>query len=141
MDYEEYERQVAEITKDNNEYLKMFEQALTNQKLSPKTIKKHVSNMDLYLNDYLSYEEPTRMQEGCEAMYSFFTWFYPRKCLFSSKAGAKEMMSSLKKFYKLMLDKGLIEKDDYESMIDDWKESKEEYLSFYDDYDDMDDFW
>lgn len=51
------------------------------------------------------------------------------------------MMSSLKKFYKLMLDKGFIEKDNYEMLIDEFKEYKDEYLSFYDNYDSMDDFW
>ena len=141
MDYEEIERQVAVIAKENEKYLDMFEQALKDQNLSSKTIIKHLTNMDLYLNDFLCYEAPTPMQDGCIKNHSFFTWFYPRKCLFSSKTGVKEMMASLKKFYKLMLDKGFIEKDDYEMLIDEFKEYKDEYLSFYDNYDSMDDFW
>ena len=141
MNYDEYEKQVAHINKENEKYLAVFQQALEEQHLSPKTIRNHVFNMDLYLNDYLSYEEPTTMQEGCQQALSFFTWFYPRKCLFSSKANAKQMMGSLRKFYKIMLAKGFIEKEDYTSLAEDLKEHKDEYLSCYDDDEDTSYFW
>ena len=64
----------------------------------------------------------------------FFTWYFPRKCAFFNVTGAKSMMASLKKFYKLMVDNGLVEKEDYEEMIDELKARREEFLRYCDEY-------
>ena len=52
---DERENQLKENTKRNEDYLKMFKKSLEEKQLTAKTIRKHVSNIDFYLNDYLTY--------------------------------------------------------------------------------------
>lgn len=63
-----------------------------------------------------------------------FTWHFPCKCAFFNVTGAKSMMASSKKFYKLMVDKGLVEKEDYDEMIDEMRARGEEFLRHCDEY-------
>lgn len=129
--YSQYEEEVAKCREENKKHLEDFRVALEAKNISPKTIKQHISNMQLYLNHYMQREEATPMEGGWVMVDTFFTWFYPLKCMPSSAYGAKSMMASVKKFYKLMMDKGLIEKDDYQQMLATMKEHREEYLSYY----------
>ena len=65
-DLEEYEKQYEKIRKDNEELLAVFREDLSN--LKPTTIRRHLSNVDFYINEYLLYEEPLSFDEGiyCE---------------------------------------------------------------------------
>ena len=50
---EDYEKLQEKNEKRNKKYLNAFENYLKNQGLTTKTINKHLSNVDFYLNDYL----------------------------------------------------------------------------------------
>ncbi len=58
---ENYKLELEQNRKRNEKYMGEFEQWLAEKNLSDKTIRKHLSNIDLYINDYLNYYEITKM--------------------------------------------------------------------------------
>lgn len=111
---ENYEVRLEENKKRNEKYLKEFEEWLKGKNLAKKTIRKHLNNIDLYINDYLNYYEITKMEKGVTEAYVFFNDWFIRKCLWSSENSLKETASSIKKFYKCMCELGYISNEDYE---------------------------
>lgn len=140
MDYKDHERKVKENRKENDKYIKKFEKWLKEKGLTPKTIRNHVSNMDLYLNIFLNYYEATKMEDGYSMIDDFLGDWFIRKCMWSTASSIKSTAASIKKFYQCMLELGHIEKEKYQVLceiikdnIEFWIESVEEYNS--DDFD------
>ena len=100
FDYEEYEKECDKIRETNNEYLDLFEEDLQNAGLAPKTIRKHISNVDFYINEYVLREEPRPMEDGTSMIDMFLGYFFIRKCMWSTPGTIKSTASSIKKFYK-----------------------------------------
>ena len=133
---DEREKQLKENTKRNEDYLKMFEKSLEEKQLTAKTIKKHVSNIDFYLNDYLTfYDEIIKMENGTQYTGSFLGDWFIRKSLWASKSSIKEMASSLKKFYEYMSALGFVKISDYQEMCYEIKDNMDLYLENLEDYD------
>lgn len=63
------------LLQQNSSYLHLFEADL--HSLSPKTIKRHLQNMDFFLNTYLVFDEsnPLTMEEGVTAIDDFLGYF------------------------------------------------------------------
>ena len=51
----DYEKKIDKNIKRNKKYINGFEKWLNEKGLVNKTIKKHISNAELFINDYLSY--------------------------------------------------------------------------------------
>lgn len=136
MDYEEYEKQCEIIRKDNEKYLELFEEHLVKQGLSPKTIDKHLSNIDFYINEYMLYEDAHPVEDGVSMIDMFLGYFFIRKCMWSTPSTIRSNAASLKKFYKCMLEIGKIEKEDYDYMCEDIKERMPEWLDDCEQYND-----
>ena len=133
---DEREKKLKENTKRNEDYLKMFEKSLEEKQLTAKTIKKHVSNIDFYLNDYLTYyDEIIKMENGTQYTGSFLGDWFIRKSLWASKSSIKEMASSLKKFYEYMSALGFVKISDYQEMCYEIKDNMDLYLENLEDYD------
>lgn len=133
---DEREIQLKENTKRNEDYLKMFEKSLEEKQLTAKTIRKHVSNIDFYLNDYLTYyDEIIKMEDGTQYIGSFLGDWFIRKAMWASKSSIKEMASSLKKFYEYMSALGFVKISDYQEMCYEIKENMDRYLENLEDYD------
>ena len=133
---DEREKQLKENTKRNEDYLKMFEKSLEEKQLTTKTIRKHVSNIDFYLNDYLTYyDEIIKMEDGTQYTRSFLGEWFIRKAMWASKSSIKEMASSLKKFYEYMSALGFVKISDYQEMCYEIKENMDLYLENLEDYD------
>ncbi|MBQ9009873.1 MAG: recombinase [Clostridia bacterium] len=131
---DDYEKRVKENEKANEEYLRIFREDLTASGLGEKTIRNHIENVDLLLNDYLpGYEDEFSMQDGMNCMYGFFSFFI-RKCLWSTPATVKKQGASLKKFYKCMMEHGFIEKVDYNEFASNLKELLPEFAEECEDY-------
>ena len=75
-DLEEYEKQYERIRKDNEELLAVFREDLSN--LKPATIRRHLSNVDFYINEYLLYEEPLSFDEGIYRIDDSWLVLYPQ---------------------------------------------------------------
>ena len=135
-DYEEYERQCELRQQENVRFLNWFEESLESAKLKPQTIRRHLGNVDFYLNVFLLREKPLNMEQGCFKADRFFGDFFIRKCMWSTPSSIKSNAASLKKFYKCMLEHGAIEQESYDYFIESiregmeyWTEDCEQYNS------------
>jgi hypothetical protein len=122
VDFDEntYEESCRAIRRENVRMLDIFRKSM--QKLSPKTVDKHVSNVDFYINDYLLYEEPLSFEEGVKRIDDFLGYFFIRKCMWSTPGTIKSTAASIKKFYKCMVQHRMIQESDYKYLCDDIKE-------------------
>ena len=127
FDYEEYERECDKIRQTNEELLTLFEEELQDSGLSAKTVRRHLSNAEFYINEYLLREEPRPMEDGITELDMFLGFFFIRKCMWSTPGTIESTAASIKKFYKCMLNHGKISKDDYAYLCDDIKENMEQW--------------
>jgi hypothetical protein len=143
--YEIFQSECKKIKKENRKLLKGFSQYLASRKLSKKTIDKHVSNIEFYINEFLLYEEPLTANDGVSRLDYFLGYWFIRKALWSSVSSIKEYITSLKHFYTFMHEIGEIGKEELLEMKEDIKESKDEWFETVRRYDDpntnMDDVW
>ncbi len=147
-DYEQYEIDCEKIRTANKELLTEFEDWLESAGLSSKTIKNHINNIDLYINEYLLYEDAVEASDGVSGgnVDMFLGYWFIKKAMWASKSSIKGNATSLKKFYTFLLEKGLIEKDDLQELKEIIKEKMDEWLATLERYDDpeiedMDDVW
>lgn len=120
MDYLDFSEKNEDT---NHEYLLLFQEDLENAGLKQKTIYNHLSNADLFINDFLGYRMNVTMEEGVTMLGDFLGDYFIRKCMWSSPSSVKTTAASLKKFYKSMAEHGKIEKKDYDYVCRDIKES------------------
>ena len=125
--------------KRNKKFLKMFEKWLNEQKLVEKTIRKHINNIDLYINDYLNYYETIKMEDGVRKVYSFLNDWFIRKCLWSSITSIKETAASIKKFYQCMNELEYIKNEDYKFLCQEIKNHMPEFIESFIEYDQYED--
>ena len=138
----DYEQMVERNREDNERYLASFETSLVSSGLSRKTVNKHLSNVEFYLNDYLNYRDAATMQEGVHRVGGFLGDWFIRKCMWASKTSIRENAASLKKFYKIMAYKGLVSMDDYRALSDEVKQDMPEWLHTLEQWDDPNsDYW
>ena len=144
-EYEIYESECKKIRKENRKLLNGFSQYLASRKLSKKTIDKHVSNIEFYINEFLLYEEPLKANEGVNRLDYFLGYWFIRKAMWASVSSIKENITSLKHFYTFMYEIGEIDKEELVEMKEEIKESKDEWLETIRRYDDpntdMEDVW
>lgn len=130
----------AQIREQNKQYLAVFEADLKAANLKPKTIEKHIFNVDFYINDYLLRYLPLEMIGGCQnEIDGYLGGFFIRKVMWSTPASIKSNATSIKKFYKSMMEHGYVDKENYTDLCDDIKECMPEWLAEWESYNDFDD--
>lgn len=122
------EKKIKENQKRNKKFMKEFEEWLKEKSLSDKTIKKHISNVDIFINDYLNYYDIETAEEGITSVYSFLNGWFIEKCMWATPYTTKEEAASIKKFYAYMSEKGYVEKEDYKFLCEELKDSMDEIL-------------
>ncbi len=127
-DIEDEDADPDELAKENERWLKLFDEDLTAAGLADRTIGEHLTNANLFLNDYLAFHEGVPMKEGTGRLDSFFLFFYIRKCVWASGADLKRVCASLKKFYKCMLAHGLIGPEDFAEVTEQIRDRKDAWL-------------
>lgn len=132
---EDIEKKIKENQKRNKKFMKEFEKWLKEKSLSDKTIKKHLSNVDLFINDYLNYYDVETAEEGIDSVYSFLSGWFIEKCMWATPCTTKEEAASIKKFYAYMSEKGYVEKEDYKFLCEDLKDNMDEILDTLEDFD------
>lgn len=125
---ENIEKKIEENKKRNKKFIKEFEEWLKEKSLSDKTIKKHISNVDIFINDYLNYYDVETAEEGINSVYSFLSGWFIEKCMWATPYTTKEEAASIKKFYAYMSEKGYVEKEDYKFLCEELKDSMDEIL-------------
>lgn len=134
-DYKIWEKKEKENRERNKKFIEEFEEWLTQKGLVKKTIRKHVNNATLYINDYLNYYEANKMEDGVYSVYGFLDGWFIEKCLWASRNSLKETAASIKKFYECMSEKGYVKKEDYKSLCLEIKEGMDEFLEQLDAFD------
>lgn len=125
---ENIEKKIKENQIRNKKFMKEFEEWLKEKTLSDKTIRKHISNVDLFINDYLNYYDIETAEEGIDSVYSFLSGWFIEKCMWATPYTTKEEAASIKKFYAYMSEKGYVEKEDYKLLCEELKDSMDEIL-------------
>ena len=126
------EKKIEENKKRNKKFMKEFEEYLKEKNLKDKTIKKHLSNVDLFINDYLNYYDIETPEEGINSVYSFLSGWFIEKCMWATVYTTKETAASIKKFYAYMSEKGYVKKEDYKELCEELKDSMDEILEYLD---------
>ena len=114
-----------------------FQRYLEARNLSDKTVRKHLSNIDFYINEYLLYEEVVPPAEGIDRIGNFLGYWFIRKALWSSVASIKENITSLKHFYIFLVREGVIDQDKLDEMKLEIKECKNDWFEAMQRYDDL----
>ena len=125
---ENIEKKIKENQTRNKKFIKEFEEWLKEKSLSDKTIKKHISNVDIFINDYLNYYDVETAEEGINSVYSFLSGWFIEKCMWATPYTTKEEAASIKKFYAYMSEKGYVEKEDYKFLCEELKDSMDGIL-------------
>ncbi|MCO8297446.1 recombinase [Tetragenococcus halophilus] len=136
-DYEDHKAEIEKISKHNEQLLAEFQQSLIDKQLSSQTIRKHMFNVDLYINDFLLYsdDELLEAKQGPLDITEFFGYWFIREAPSSSVTQMNESIVSLKKFYTFMYERGDIDKDILVYLKETIKEDKDEWISNMIDYD------
>jgi hypothetical protein len=137
-EYAEYERACATIRKENAKLMPDFEQRLSGQGLANKTIRRHVDNVDFYINTYLLNEDAVPASEGAGHVSMFLGYWFVRKAMWASPGAIRENAASLKKFYTFMHEQGHIDTDDLQELKETIKEEMPEWVGTVERYDDPD---
>ena len=104
------EETIQELKRQADMYLNDFENYLNTQTtLKEKTIRRHVLNASLFIEDYLIYRELEDVIQGITSIGMFFTYFYTRKCMWSTPANIKTTAASIKRFYKYLYEVNVIQ--------------------------------
>ncbi|MBT2732896.1 site-specific integrase [Carnobacterium sp. ISL-102] len=128
------EKYIEASIKNNEKLLAAFkEYTIAVKGLSEKTVKRHIEQLDFYLNVYLAeYEQVTPINSG-DSAGEFLGDFFVRKDLSSSATSLKKNGSALKKLYQFLCEAGEISKTDLADInefIRTGLQEGEEYLSF-----------
>ena len=145
-DYERYEIECERIREANEKLLADFAIWLQQSGLSSKTIDKHTENVDLYINEFLLYEDAEEAPEGVHSIDMFLGYWFIKKAMWSSPSSIKSNAASLKKFYTFLHERGLVSPDDLDSLKETIKEEMPEWLATLARYDnpsitDMGEVW
>lgn len=118
--------QLEIILQQNSSYLNLFEADLHG--LAHKTIKRHLQNMDFFLNTYLLFDEahPLNMEEGVNSIDDFIGYFLDEKTYFADST-KRSFVASLRKFYKSMAAHGKITPEQYEDIVESLRDGGAEY--------------
>ena len=130
-----YEEELKKNEKRNEKFLKEFDEWLDSKNLSPKTKKKHLGNVEFYLNYYLNYYEVTKMEEGIFEVRGYLNGWFIEKCAFASRTSIKENAASIKKFYQCMSEKEYVKVQDYKKLCVILRESMDEFFDNLDAFD------
>ena len=114
MNIEEYEQKCEEQRARNEKFLANFESDLKAKGFVKKTIERHLSNVDFYINEYLQREGPCPAEDGVTMIGSYLGYFFIYKCMWSTPNTIKTTAASIKKFYKSMLDHRNLSEKDYD---------------------------
>ena len=127
------EELIEQFTQNNALVLESFRTYLEKiEKLSPKTIGKHLRVVDLYLNHFLFYYGISTPISEPEQVMDFLSNWYPHKVA-SSQAQEKQAITSMKKFYRFLFEMDELDKESYELYKENISQSAE-YGEFMDEF-------
>ena len=126
----DYEKELEEYRAGNQKYIDLFRQWLEKEEETRDIFQadERPDDMDLFLNYYLPSEDFYSVEAGCRAFPFFFGYFLQRKVMGIGVSDAYRMSTSLKMFYRLMVDEGIVKESDYKEMLEDIDENLDHWL-------------
>ena len=124
----DYDRACEAMLAKNAELLKEFTDWLQAQGLSEATIRRHRSNIDLYINYYLLYEQITAPADGSSDVGGYLGFWFIRK-VWASEYTTRSNAASLRKFYGFMVERGDLEAEELARMNEQIKVGMPGYLA------------
>lgn len=134
--YEQYERACEAIREENAALLEEFSEWLSAKGLSDGTVKKHLENMDFYVNEFLLYEDAKPAAEGIDEVGMFLGYWFIKKAMWATETAVRSNSISLKKFYQFMSEKGKVDREAVEDLKAQIREDLPEWLGTLRRYDD-----
>ena len=116
IDYEAYEAECARIRESNRQLMEEFAAWLAEQGLGDATIRKHVGNVEFYIDHFLLYEDATEPPDGALRVDMFLGSWFIRKATWASEATVKASATALKKFYAFLHDRGQVSADTLQAL-------------------------
>lgn len=124
---EQEEAEFQQAIKDNESknfgHIKEFEAWLKDSGLAPKTVDKHCGNVEFFLNWYLMREDIILMEDGMDTVEHFISTYLARE-EYESLSSIKGYLTSVKKFYQCMAERGHVEQQRYAELLDEIKQNK-----------------
>lgn len=114
----------------NNALVKEFEKHMVANGLAMKTVRMHTQNVDLFLTDYLLVEG-IKQEDGHEEIDAFFD-FAIRKYVVSSQPSLRQLVSSIKKFYKFLLETNRMDAGTSRNVNKTLKDGMQDWLAMVD---------
>lgn len=116
----------------NEELIQLFRTSLVC--LANKTIKRHMNNVTTFINAYCAERQCVTYVQGIDCIDDFLGYYAIHTYTCCSADSLKQMATSIKKFYKCMLENGKISEADFERLhciikenLAIWAEKCEEY--------------
>jgi hypothetical protein len=100
--YKDYETTCAQIRQENALLLDDFVARLRGQRLASGTIRKHLENVEFFINEFLLCHDATRPVEGIGEISEFLGDWFIRKAMWSTPRYIKASATSLYKFYDFL---------------------------------------
>jgi hypothetical protein len=140
-DYD-YDAEVKKINQYNEPIMDGFQAWLKASGLAPKTIKKHLENIDFFA-DYLTYYEPLiPLDEADETdVNGFLMDWYPRKAMWASPAYTRAYIATFGKFFPYLHESGRIDQEVVAMVKTLIRERKQDFLDAVAFADDDDEYW
>tara|TARA_R110001583_G_scaffold24456_5_gene89175 strand:+ start:1569 stop:1982 length:414 start_codon:yes stop_codon:yes gene_type:complete len=132
--YKEYELGCEKAREANLKLLDEFKDYLVSKSLTPKTIRRHVTNMEFYANSYLLRYDVVPVEKGALQIRGFLGDYFIRTACWGSSNAVKENIGSFKKFYAYLNEMGYTSNDDFGMMKEIIKEEKEDWCALADRY-------
>lgn len=133
-EYNEWKKQIKEAEKVNYEILNEFENYLKSKSLKTSTIKKHVSNVDFFANNYLLRYEIIPIEKGIPEIGSFLGDYFIRKSSWASKYTIQENVASFNKFYSFLNEINKISKNELNELKQLIKDEKSYWIEEVENY-------
>ena len=102
------ERKFELIWKKNWMLLAEFNDWMLGRGLSKRTSHMHLSNVTMYMQDYLMYDGPLPPANGTIGIGMYLGSWFIRKAPYASPGTVRSNATSIVKFYSFLLEKGLI---------------------------------
>lgn len=123
-----------EVRLANGTAMSTFLDALHEAGLAESTIQRHMENVSVFLNLYLEWRGPYTYAEGVGEINYFLGDFFITVCAWSTPTTIKNMVTTLRRFYKTLTASGLTDQDDLafvektiRKMMPEWLEICAEY--------------
>lgn len=137
-DYEKWEKDCKKIKQQNAKLLEEFAEWLGKFGLVAKTINKHADNIGFYINHFLLYEDAIPAKDGSDMIGEYLGYWFIKKAMWANVSAVKQNISSFKKFYQFMMEKGEIKVSKLDELKQIIKNEKSEWIEIMRRYDDPD---